>query len=100
MHAAACVCVASCVDQLAISNATLCVLDMFPFATTPQADHAGPHMLLLLLLLQVADRGGLPAVAAAAAAGAAGPVPEGAAESSNTMGENLGEFWWRTGGGC
>lgn len=53
--------------------------------------------LLLPLLLQVADRGGLPAVAAAAAAGAAGPVPEGAAEGAQAMGEDLGEFWYRTG---
>jgi probable phosphoglycerate mutase len=45
----------------------------------------------------VADRGGLPAAAAAAAAGAAGPVPEGAAEGAQAMGEDLGEFWCRTG---
>jgi hypothetical protein len=54
-------------------------------------------LLLLLLLLQVADRGGLPAAAAAAAAGAAGPVPEGEADTM-AMGEDLGEFWCRTGG--
>jgi hypothetical protein len=48
--------------------------------------------------LQVADRGGLPAIAAAAAAGAAGPVPDG--EPNNAMGEDLGEFWCRTGKLC
>lgn len=48
-------------------------------------------------VIQVADRGGLPAVAAAAAAGAAGPVPEGDAAGAQAMGEDLGEFWCRTG---
>jgi hypothetical protein len=53
---------------------------------------------------QVADRGGLPAVAAAAAAAAAGPVlpnaplgDEAAAAAAADLGEDLGEFWFRTG---
>lgn len=52
--------------------------------------------LALGLYLQVADRGGLPAVAAAAAASAAGPAlpPEHPGFSQGL--EDLGEFWCRT----
>lgn len=54
---------------------------------------------LCLSRVQVADRGGLPAVAAAAAAGAAGPAVSPQDPGYTSSMEDLGEFWCRTGEG-